>query len=153
MEPSGTVTDHDQTRPSELSDSQLLAVDVLLTGGTHRAAAEAAGVARTTVTEWVNHRGVFRSELERRRYERAGEVNDRVCSLVTRSLGVVEEHVDAGNLRAALGVLRLVPTEALYRPPTPPPATEQPSDIRALLHEKLARLEALPFSPASSSSD
>jgi len=92
MEPSSTVTDHDQTRPLELSDSQLLAIDVLLTGGTHRAASEAAGVARTTVTEWVNHRGVFRSELERRRYERAGEVNDRVCSLVTRSLGVIEEH-------------------------------------------------------------
>ena len=141
MEPSSNVTDHDQTRPSQLSDSQLLAVDVLLTGGTHRAAAEAAGVARTTVTEWVNHRGVFRSELERRRYERAGEVNDRVCSLVTRSLGVVEEHIDAGDLRAALGVLRLVPTEALYQPPTPPPTAEQGEDIKALLLAKLARLE------------
>ena len=140
------ATTPDQTR---LSDKQLLAVDVLLTGGTHRAAAEAAGVARTTVTEWVNHRGVFRSELERRRYERAGEVNDRVCSLVTRSLGVVEQHLDAGDLRAALGVLRLVPTEALYQPPTPPPTAEQQSDIKALLLAKLARLEAAPAGPSA----
>ena len=143
------MTDHDQTRPSQLTDSQLLAIDVLLTGGTHRAGAEAAAVARTTVTEWVNHRGVFRSELERRRYERAVEVNDRVCSLVTRSLGVVEEHVDAGDLRAALGVLRLVPTEALYQPPTSPPTAEQGEDIRALLRAKLARLEAAPAGPSA----
>ena len=59
------MTVPDQTRPSGLSDSQHLAIDVLLTGGTHREAAEAAGVARTTVTEWVNHRGEFRSEQSR----------------------------------------------------------------------------------------
>ena len=58
----------DQTRPSGLSDSQHLAIDVLLTGGTHREAAEAAGVARWTVTEWVNHRSEFCRELERRRW-------------------------------------------------------------------------------------
>ncbi len=33
----------DQTRPSGLSDKQHLAIDVLLTGGTHREAAGAAG--------------------------------------------------------------------------------------------------------------
>ncbi len=50
------MTVPDQTRRSGLSDSQHLAIDVLLTGGTHREAAEAAGVARTTVTEWVKGR-------------------------------------------------------------------------------------------------
>ena len=39
------MTVPDQTRPSGLSDSQHLAIDVLLTGGTHREAAEAAGAA------------------------------------------------------------------------------------------------------------
>ena len=57
----------EQTRQSGLSDSQHLAIDMLLTGGTHREAAGAAGVARTTVTEWVNHRSEFCRELERRR--------------------------------------------------------------------------------------
>ncbi len=60
------MTVPDQTRPSGLSDSQLLAIDVLLTSGTHREAAGAAGVARTTVTEWVNHRSEIVRELERR---------------------------------------------------------------------------------------
>jgi len=57
----------DQTRPVGLSDAKLIAIDTLLTGATHREAAVAAGVERTTVTEWVNRRGEFRSELERRR--------------------------------------------------------------------------------------
>jgi len=40
---------------------------------------------------------------------------DRVGALTTCSLEVVEEHVVAGDLRAALGVLRLPPREALLR--------------------------------------
>ena len=115
-------TEPDQTR---LSDKQHLAIDVLLTGGTHREAAEAAGVARTTVTEWLNHRSEFCRELERRRWQRAEQVNDRVGALTTRSLDVVEEHLGAGDLRAALGVLRLLPREALHRVATPPPTAEQ----------------------------
>ena len=133
----------DQTRPSGLSDSQYLAIDVLLTGGTHREAAGAAGVARTTVTEWVNHRSEFCRELERRRWQRAEQVNDRVGALTKRALDVIEEHVAAGDLRTALGVLRLLPREALHRAPTPPPAAEQREDVGAMLRARLAQLEVL----------
>ena len=138
------MTVPDQTRPAGLSDSQHLAIDVLLTGGTHREAAEAAGVARTTVTEWVNHRSEFRRELERRRWQRAEQVNDRVGALTARALDVIEEHVAAGDLRAALGVLRLLPREALHRTPTPPPTAEQLEDVGAIFRARLAQLEALP---------
>ena len=138
------MTVPDQTRPSGLSDSQHLAIDVLLTGGTHREAAEAAGVARTTVTEWVNHRAEFCRELERRRWQRAEQVNDCVVALTTRSLDVIEQHVAAGDLRAALGVLRLLPREALYRAPTPALTAEQRDDVGAMLRARLAQLEALP---------
>ena len=141
------MTVPDQTRPSGLSDSQLLAIDVLLTGGTHREAAGAAGVARTTVTEWVNHRPEFCRELERRRWQRAEQVNDRVGALITRSLDVVEEHLVAGDLRAVLGVLRLLPREALHRAPTPPPTAEQRDNVGAILRARLAQLEALPDQP------
>ena len=118
----------DQTRPLGLSDSQHLAIDVLLTGGTHREAAVAAGVARTTVTEGINHPSEFRRQLERRRWQRAEQVNDRVGALTTRSLDVIEEHVVAGDLRAALGVLRLLPREALH--PGHRPRLSQPSRAR-----------------------
>ena len=143
---------NESTRPGQtrLSDSQHLAIDVLLTGGTHREAAEAAGVARTTVTEWVNHRSEFCRELERRRWQRAEQVNDRVGALTTRSLDVIEKHVSAGDLRAALGVLRLLPREALYRAPTPPLTAQQGEDVGAMLRARLARLETLPDPPDSS---
>ena len=134
-------TEPDQTR---LSNKQHLAIDALLTGGTHREAAEAAGVARTTVTEWLNHHPKFHRELERRRHQRAEQVNDRVGALTTRSLDVVEEHLVAGDLRAALGVLRLLPREALHRAPTPPPTAEQREDVGAILRARLAQLETLP---------
>lgn len=140
----------DQTRPSGLSDKQHLAIDVLLTGGTHREAAGAAGVARTTVTEWANHRSEFCRELERRRWQRAEQVNDRIGALTTRSLDVIEEHVVAGDLRAALGVLRLLPREALHRTPTPPLTAPQGEDMGAILRARLARLETLPDPPDSS---
>ena len=134
-------TEPDQTR---LSNKQHLAIDALLTGGTHREAAEAAGVARTTVTEWVNHHSEFCHELERRRWQRAEHVNDRVGALTARSLDVIEEHVVAGDLRAALGVLRLLPREALHRAPTPPISAQQDEDMGAILRARLAQLETLP---------
>ena len=152
MEPSMTVTVPDETRPVGLSDAKLIAIDTLLTGATHREAADAAGVARTTVTEWVNHRSEFCRELERRRWQRAEQVNDRVGALTTRSLDVVEEHLAAGDLRAALGVLRLLPREALHRAPTPPPTAEQRDDVGAMLRARLAQLETLPDRAAPSNS-
>ena len=138
------MTDPDQTRPPRLSDAKLIAIDTLLTGATHREAADAAGVARTTVTEWANHQGEFRSELKRRRRERAAEVNDRVGAAVGQALRVVTEHLDAGDLRAALGLLRLVPPEALYQHP---PAAQDPKegeDVGAILRARLAKFEACP---------
>ena len=71
-------------------------------------------------------------------------MNDRVGALTTRSLDVIEMHVVAGDLRAALGVLRLLPREALHRAPTPPPTAEQREDVGAILRARLAQLEALP---------
>lgn len=138
------MSDPDETRPVGLSGSKLIAIDTLVTGATHREAADAAGVARTTVTEWVNHRGGFRSELERRRRERAAEVNDRVGAAVGQALRVVTEHLDTGDLRAALGLLRLVPPEALYQPPPAAQDRREREDVGAILRSRLAKFEASP---------
>jgi hypothetical protein len=138
------MTDPDQTRRPLLSDSKLIAIDTLLTGATHREAAVAAGVARTTVTEWVNHQGEFRSELERRRLERAVAVNDRVGAAIDQALRVVKEHLDTGDLRAALGVLRLVPQEALYLAPPANQDRREREDVGAILRARLAQFEASP---------
>jgi hypothetical protein len=138
------MSDPDETRPPRLSDAKLIAIDTLLTGATHREAAEAAGVARTTVTEWANHQGEFRSELKRRRRERAAEVNDRVGAAIDQALRVVTDHLDAGDLRAALGVLRLVPQEALYQPPPATQDRREREDVGEILRARLAKFEASP---------
>ena len=44
----------------------------------------------------------------------------------------------ATRSRAALGVLRLLPREALHRPPTPPPTAQQAEDVGAMLRARLA---------------
>ena len=67
-----------------------------------------------------------------------------VGALTTRSPDVIVEHLVAGDLRAALGVLRLLPREALYRAPTPPLTAQQSEDVGAMLRARLARLETLP---------
>ena len=79
-----------------------------------------------------------------RRWQRAEQVNDRVGALTKRALDVIEEHVAAGDLRTALGVLRLLPREALHRAPIPPPTAGQREDVGAILRARLAQLEALP---------
>ena len=58
----------------------------------------------------------------------------------------------SGDLRAALGVLRLLPREALHRAPTPPPTAEQRDDVGAMLRARLAQLETLPDRAAPSNS-
>ena len=68
----------------------------------------------------------------------------RVGALATRSPELIKLHVVAGDLRAAHGVLRLLPREALDRAPTPPLTAQQGEEVGAMLRARLAQLEALP---------
>ena len=82
---------NESTRPGQtrLSDSQHLAIDVLLTGGTHREAAEAAGVARTTESGAVVH------PLRDRRASHPSSLSGlTVCA-------TGQQHVDREMLRVA----------------------------------------------------
>jgi len=58
--------------------------------------------------------------------------------------GLALKALNAVDLRAALGLLRLLPREALHRAPTPPPTAQQREDVGAILRARLAQLEALP---------
>ncbi len=51
------------TDSSALSPKQALAVDLLATGATVTAAADACGVARQTASEWLNAHSGFRAAL------------------------------------------------------------------------------------------
>ncbi len=53
----------------QLDPKQAKALEVLAAGGSHEAAAEAAGVHRVTVTRWANHHPEFVAEMNRRRLD------------------------------------------------------------------------------------
>jgi hypothetical protein len=78
----------------ELSPAQAIAVDQLICGATHSAAAAAAGVARETVTRWVSHHPGVQAALDRARWATSLEIIDRIASIRTRALDLVEQHLE-----------------------------------------------------------
>ncbi len=69
--------------------------------------ADAVGVTRQTVSEWLNqHRG-FRAELNRRREELWRGLTDRLRALLPKALDVIASELDGKHgLAAAVHVLR-----------------------------------------------
>lgn len=132
---------------SRLSERQHLAIEALLTGGTHAAAATAAGVCRTTVTGWVNHHIPFITGLDRRRQERSAHMSDLMGEALLKAVGVLVERLENGELSAAVALLRLVDPSVLYQRPSNRPATL--SGTTAHLAEQLeSRLLLESFAPA-----
>lgn len=109
------MTDPDQTRPPQLPDSKLIAIDALLTGATHRGAAEAAGVQRSTVTGWVNHHVGFITELDQRRHQRARATGDLLDETVGSALQLLGARISEGDTSAAIALLRVIETGHLHR--------------------------------------
>ena len=88
-------------RPA-LTPQQELAVDLLAGGKTVTEAAAAVGVARQTVSEWLNRSAVFRAGLNERRQELWTANTDRLRALLPEAVEAL-----AGELRAADGGDRL----------------------------------------------
>ena len=102
------MSDPDQYRPPRLSDAKLIAIDTLLTGATHREAADAAGVQRSTVTGWVNHHIGFITELDQRRHQSARATGDLLDQSIRSALRLVGARIEEGDLAAAIALLRVV---------------------------------------------
>jgi hypothetical protein len=117
------VTESDQIRPPEVTDKQSIAIDALVGGATHREAAEAAGVQRTTVTSWCNHHIAFIAELNLRRRQRLQAVGDKLHEAVGAAVGVLADRVTDGDTDCALAVMRLVGVEHLLAAAKPGPST------------------------------
>ena len=93
----------------ELNPKQQAAVEALASGATHAASAEAAGVARETVTRWAGGHPGFRAALNLYRLSAATELADQITRIWTKAMVVIEHTLDTGNLSDALAVLRAVP--------------------------------------------
>ncbi len=91
----------------DLSGSQLTALEIIETGGTHTEAANAAGVHRVTVTKWCHHHPAFIAERNRRQIERAERVAAMADEATVRAIEVVTAAIDSGDTSTAMQWLRL----------------------------------------------
>ena len=117
------MTESNQIRPSEISDKQSIAIEALIGGATHREAAGAAGVQRTTVTSWCNHHIPFIAELNLRRRQRLQAVGDKLHEAVGAAISELADRVASGDTDCALAVVRLVGVEHLLAAVKPGPYT------------------------------
>ena len=69
--------------------------------------AERLEVSRTTINRWKNHNPAFIATLNQLRQERLERISDKIRILDTKALEKIGEHIEAGNLSAVLGWLRI----------------------------------------------
>lgn len=89
-----------------LTEPQLRAVELLVQGGRPGAVADKVGVARETLWRW-RKLAAFKDQLVRLRYELHAARVDRIWALTDKAYDVVEEHLDEGDPRVAIDLLRL----------------------------------------------
>ena len=106
-------TEADRIRPIEVSDRQSIAIDALVAGRTHREAAEAAGVQRSTVTGWCNKNIIFIAEWNRRRRQRLAAAGEQLHEAIGAALDTVAESINGGDTATALALIRIVGVEHL----------------------------------------
>ena len=135
------ATKPDKTR--QLSIEQANAIEHLLQGQSDRAAAEAVGVSRQTISEWKNHDPLFVAELNRQRSEMWKEARERMKALANRALDVVELQFDSDDPKAALAAAKYILQGTLLLGDTDLPRSG-PTSPEAVIMAKLrseARME------------
>lgn len=89
-----------------LTAQQAAAVDLLAAGRTVTDTADAIGVTRQTVSEWLHHNPEFQAALNLRRHELWTGLSDRLRAALPRALDVLELMLQANDLRAALAIIK-----------------------------------------------
>ena len=98
------MTTTDQTRPN-LTIQQETALHALLNGASQQQASIQAGVARTTVTNWVNHFIPFIQEMNRQRNERTHLLSEHGTRVAQKALTTVENAIEEGDSKLAMAYL------------------------------------------------
>ncbi|MDU4959634.1 MAG: helix-turn-helix domain-containing protein [Sporomusaceae bacterium] len=91
--------------PSELSITQLNAIDLLASGQGVCKVSETLGVSRHTVTRWKNN-PYFVSQLNVRRKENWDDAHERLRGMVSKAIDVMEEALADGDRKVAVEVLK-----------------------------------------------
>jgi hypothetical protein len=96
-----------------ISPAQLVALGVLVSGGSVTKGAQQAGVARETVSRWLHHDPVFIAEMHNARAELASQTRCALEALGMQAVGVLvsaiqNEFVKPWRLKAACAVLKMI---------------------------------------------
>lgn len=91
-----------------LTEPQRLAIEALLSGASTTDAALSAGVDRSTLYRWRKDDCTFQAALSAAKRERWEQVNSLFLNLATQAAGVVSGALAAGDVKAALSILRAV---------------------------------------------
>ena len=124
-----------------LTPQQEAAVDLLAVGRTVTEVAIQVGVARQTVSEWLNRRPGSQAALNQRWCELWLSSSDRLRALLPKALDVLETAIDAGSEKAALGLLKAAGLHGLEAPSGP--TTVEDAEIAAKQEESARGSRAL----------
>jgi hypothetical protein len=91
----------------QLRVRHLMAIDLLAQGMSYEEVASAVEVDRSNLYRWRRN-PVFQAELNKRRGELWDSVVDRVRWLGPKAIGLLGKEIEQGNVKAALGLLRLM---------------------------------------------
>jgi Homeodomain-like domain len=140
------VTESDSPRQA-LSPAQERALALVLAGRSDGEVAEAVGVCRQTVWRWRHQDARFIAALNAERLQTWSVTRDRLLSLTTKALGVIDRALDAGDVQAALAMLRLfgrsLPEPKPSGPTTPGEVERQRRLSKAIANQEREREEEL----------
>jgi hypothetical protein len=91
-----------------LSEQQRTAVDLIVSGRNLQDTADAVGVQRWSVSQWVNHHPGFRAALNERRRELWADLVDGLRALAPKAVQVLAEALEGeASVSAAIHVLKI----------------------------------------------
>jgi hypothetical protein len=150
---SSTMPGQNATNPDTASSSfalspqQETAVNLLAIGNTVTEAAEKIGVARQTLSSWLNQNRAFQAALNWRRQELFESQIDRLRALAVKAASVLDGAMNSGNVNATIAVLKAAGLNALQPPEGP--ITPEDAEIAAKERENAKRHRALSASIAA----
>jgi hypothetical protein len=129
-----------------LTPQQCTAVDLLVAGKTLTDTAEAIGVGRPAVSDWVNHHPGFQAALNARRQELWEGVVDTLRGLLPQAVAVLKQELEGeGRLQAAMQVLKLCGLQGAVGRPTGPTTVESAAlALRETEFQRMLREMAAP---------
>jgi hypothetical protein len=107
-----------------LTPQQEAAVDLLSIGRTVTETADAVGVARQTVSEWLHRHAGFKASLNRRRQETWESLVDDLRSLAPKAVRVLQEELERDGRSRLLAAVHVLKASGLYGLVKPDGATD-----------------------------